>query len=327
MNLRTLGIHSLLIMKRLGIGLLVLSGMACEMKEGADTQPPAYVAPAIDTTPIPPPPEPDTFVPPPILAHTPAANPIPIIWEELEPGLAFTEAEASIRANIGDSRVTLLRIDPAHFDFQLVSAKAGDRLPRFAPDWAAKEGLIAVVNAGMYQSDHLTNVGYMKNYDFVNQSRFNKDKAFIAFHPSTESLPPFQLIDRECHDWEKLVEDYQSVSQSIRMIDCNRRNKWGRQQRYWSMVVLCTDNKGRVLFAFTRSPYSVHDFIRILLKFPIGIQQAIYLEGGPEASFYLNHPQKTVAKMGSYETGFFEDDSNDDFWRIPNVIGVRRKKK
>ena len=30
--------------------------------------------------------------------------------------------------------------------------------------------------------------------------------------------------------------------------------------------------------------------------------------------------------MGSFETGFLEDDSNDQLWRIPNMIGIRRKK-
>jgi hypothetical protein len=51
----------------------------------------------------------------------------------------------------------------------------------------------------------------------------------------------------------------------------------------------------------------------------------MYLEGGPEASFYLNHPKKQVARMGSYETDFMEDDNNHRFWQIPNVIGIERR--
>jgi hypothetical protein len=47
----------------------------------------------------------------------------------------------------------------------------------------------------------------------------------------------------------------------------------------------------------------------------------MFLEGGPEASLYVRAPGGVVREIGSYETEFRVDDSNDDFWEIPNVIG------
>ena len=85
------------------------------------------------------------------------------------------------------------------------------------------------------------------------------------------------------------------------------------------------DKKGNALFIFTRSPYSVHNFINILLQLPLSIHNAMYLEGGPEASFYLNHNKFEIRKFGSFETGFNLDDSNSTFWPIPNVIGIKKK--
>ena len=70
-----------------------------------------------------------------------------------------------------------------------------------------------------------------------------------------------------------------------------------------------------------------YDFINILLESSLNIYNLMYLEGGPEASFYLNHNGLKVEKMGSYETGFREDDSNNEFWSIPNVIGITKKEK
>ena len=32
-----------------------------------------------------------------------------------------------------------------------------------------------------------------------------------------------------------------------------------------------------------------------------------------------------VNRVGSYETGFNEDDDNESAWLIPNVIGIARK--
>ncbi len=48
----------------------------------------------------------------------------------------------------------------------------------------------------------------------------------------------------------------------------------------------------------------------------------MYLEGGPEASLHVQTPGKTVRRIGSYETGFNENDDNDRYWGLPNVIGV-----
>jgi len=73
-------------------------------------------------------------------------------------------------------------------------------------------------------------------------------------------------------------------------------------------VVIGADKDGNALFIFSRSPYTVYDFISVLLDAPLKLQNLMYLEGGPEASFYLKHIEMEIAKMGSYETGFLESD-------------------
>jgi hypothetical protein len=51
----------------------------------------------------------------------------------------------------------------------------------------------------------------------------------------------------------------------------------------------------------------------------------MYLEGGPEASLYLEANGKKIERIGSYETGFWESDTNEQFWPLPNVIGIVKK--
>ncbi len=91
------------------------------------------------------------------------------------------------------------------------------------------------------------------------------------------------------------------------------------------MAVIGKDKAGHALFIMSRSPYRVHNFVKMLLKLPLNLYNLMYLEGGPEASFYLNHNGTKVQQMGSYETGFNENDDNTRFWQIPNMIGVRKK--
>jgi len=256
------------------------------------------------------------------LMFTVNTNRKPLQWEMLDQGLSFTSVDAPIHCNIGDSKLSILRIDPTYYKFHLISSKEKGEENKTASQWAKDYKLTALVNAGMYQADHQTNVGYMQNGSHVNNKRLNKDKTIVAFNPIQDKYPLFQIIDLECQNWETLSKQYKTFTQSIRMVDCEGRNKWSKQDKYWSMVAIATDQKGQVLFLFSRSPYSVHDFIDMLLGLPLSIHSMMYLEGGPEASFFLNHPKKNIAYMGSYETNFIESDENKVFWPIPNIIGI-----
>jgi len=246
-------------------------------------------------------------------------------WQELDSGLFYTEFDSPLKSEYGDSKITILKIDPSYYNFKLISAKETGEPNKTAEEWAKSRKLIAVINAGMYQMDHKTNVGYMKNFDFINNRNYNNYNTILAFNRKDTSVPEIQIIDLKCQNWEELKDKYNSFSQGIRMIDCNQRNRWAQQDKKWSTVAIGIDKHGNALFLFTRSPYSVHNFINILLELPIDIYNAMYLEGGPEASFYLNYNGVKVRKFGSFETGFNENNENERFWEIPNVIGIIKK--
>lgn len=91
------------------------------------------------------------------------------------------------------------------------------------------------------------------------------------------------------------------------------------------MCVLAVDKQKNVLFIFTRSPYTANQFINMLLAMPLNIHNAMYLEGGPEASLYVASKDTVIEKFGSYVSQTFSHDRNDHFWAIPNVIGIRKK--
>ena len=248
-----------------------------------------------------------------------------IKWSKIDDGLYYASYTSPKKSIVGDNTIDILKISPAVYDFNLFSAKKKGEHTRTADNWAEEKKQIAVINAGMYQRDHATNLGYMKNYSFTNNTRLNNDNTIVAFNRKTDSVPEFQIVDRKCQDWESLKMQYNSFTQSIRMMDCHQKNKWSQQNKKWSMVVIGKDKEGNALFIFTRSPYSVHDFIDTLANSSLDLYNLMYLEGGPEASFYLNHNGTKVGKMGSYETGFNENDNNNEFWRIPNIIGITKK--
>jgi len=250
----------------------------------------------------------------------------PVSWRKIDTGLFLTEVLSPMKSSHSDSKITILKISPKDYEFKLITAKELDRQSRTAKQWCKKENLIAAINAGMFQEDGLTNVGYMKNFDFINSRIRNHFNTILAFNRIESDVPEIQIIDLKCQDWEKLKTKYNCYSQGIRMINCMQVNMWSQQAKKWSMVVIGIDKNGNVLFIFTRSPYSVHDFIDILLSFDISLYNAMYLEGGPEASFYFSYKNFEIEKFGSFETDFFFSDDNDRAWAIPNVIGIKRKK-
>lgn len=247
-----------------------------------------------------------------------------LAWTTVEPGLELAEVTAPRASSHGDSRLSLVRIDPAYFELQLVMASEEGTPPRTVEQWARVKGLVVAVNAGMFDADGRTATFLMKSAGHTNNPKLGRENAVLAFDPVGEG-PPVRILDRKCHDLPKLRRKYRTLVQGIRMADCNGRNKWSVQPKRWSTVAVATDDEGRVLFLFARSPYRVHDFVEMFLGLRLGIGSMMYLEGGPEATLVVRAEGHAVVRVGSYETGFNENDDNDTAWVVPNVLGVVRR--
>jgi len=244
-------------------------------------------------------------------------------WNKVDDGLFIGTFESPLKSIIGDSKIKIIRIDPNIYSFKLLCAGELKHSNLTAKEWSKKYNLIGVMNAGMFQTDYISNVGYMKNYDYINNSKINsKYYSVAAFNPidSTKSSN-FHIFDIDSDNIHGLIDRYHSIIQNLRLIKRPSLNRWSQQNKKWSEAVLGQDTNGNVLFIFSRSPYSMHDLINILKMLPIDIDCAQHLEGGPEASLYFSHKNIKIEMMGSYETSFSENNDNNFYWKIPNVIG------
>jgi uncharacterized protein YigE (DUF2233 family) len=263
-----------------------------------------------------------------ILALTPLLSVPPLgavsPWIQLESGLELAELHASRKAEQGDSIIRVLRIDPKRFELRLLNASEHeDGRPLTARQWCRGKGLLAGINASMYMTDHLTSVSLMVKPGHVNNPELReRDRAVLAFDRKSQDVPLVQIIDRELQDFPALRESYGTLVQSIRMVSLDGRNVWQQQKRKWSTAGIGTDSEGRVLFFHCRSPYSVHDLIDMLLKLPIDLHNAMYVEGGPEAQLYVRNGSQDLEFVGCYETGFWERDDCGPAHPVPNIIGV-----
>lgn len=246
-------------------------------------------------------------------------------WQFLEPGLSLGRFESPQLSESGDSMIRVLRIDTRHFRLRLLNASAltdGRSLP--VREWCLQFDLQAGINASMYQEDRITSVSLMRTTGHINNPRLSRDKTILAFDPVDSSGPAVRLIDRQCDNFNRLKNRFRTLVQSIRMISCRGTNVWHQQSERWSTAALALDRDGHVLFIHVQSPYSTHDLINILQALPLGIERAMYLEGGPEAQLYVRSGERSWEFHGSYG-GRFSDPAPPTYaWPIPNVIGIAR---
>jgi len=257
----------------------------------------------------------------------------------LEIGMDLGVFTSPTSSTHGDSRITILRADPAEFEpvLLMASAEAGRGeadTKRTARQWADRYGLLAAINTSMFRTDHRTSTHYLAgpadprvadSPAHVNQGSDARGNAMLAFDPVDPTRDAaVRLVDRRCgQSFEEAHVRYRSRVQSIRMVSCHRTNTWAQQPKQWSHAAVGVDGQGRLLFVHARSPWSTHDFVDTLLSLPIDLAQLQYAEGGPEASLWVDAGGFELELVGSYETGFNENDDNRQAWPLPNVIGLR----
>jgi uncharacterized protein YigE (DUF2233 family) len=224
--------------------------------------------------------------------------------------------------------IAILRIDPERWDLVVVArSQTGDPAGQTARGWARQHDLAVAVNAGMFAADHSLHLGYLEHRGQVLASGVAAYQSVAAFGPRRPTLPRFRIFDLDEPGLtiEAIRRDYASLVQNLRLIRRPGTNRWSQQDRRWSEAALGEDREGRILFVFSRAPFSMHDLDAQVLAAGIGVVALQHLEGGPEAQLYVHAGETEIELFGSFETGFREDDGNPAAWPIPNVLGVRRR--
>lgn len=252
-----------------------------------------------------------------LLATATHGGAVEATWARLDQGLELAVLDAE------GGPITVLRIDPEHWQTVALAASDLDGQGRTTAQWATEHGLTAAINAGMYRTDMLTNTGYFHTGDHVNNGVWNQRdyRQAACFEPRQPGLPRFVLNDLDAVPESTFVHQYDVVVQNLRLIAKPGENRWQPQPKRWSEACLGEDAQGRMLWIFSRAARSMHDLNELLLSLPLDLVAAQHLEGGPEAQLWVSPTR--LQEVGSFETGFSEHDLNRSPWRVPNVLGIR----
>jgi hypothetical protein len=246
-------------------------------------------------------------------------------WRLIQPGAQF--ASIAVKGPSDQSnRLYVVRIDPARAKLTVALASEAKTKAHTAAEWCRTSNLAMAINLGMFQNDGQSNVGYLRHGSHVNNPRWNAYNSVLALNPSGASDPQPLWLDRDQTKGVQQLSRYEIVVQNLRLIAKDRRNVWSTSDKRWSEAAVAIDSAGRVLFLFSRAPYTMRELNDLLLKLPLAIVAAMHVEGGPEASLSIHAAGIDLDLAGSYETGFWPNDSNRKQWPIPNVLGVTREK-
>lgn len=248
-------------------------------------------------------------------------------WVELTEGVSYIEKTAPDSSITNDSKISILKIDPKIADFEFRSASQKDSLRMCVVDYANTFNYNIVINSGMYNlRNSLKSEGLLiNNPDYTNNPKMRRYyNMMICANPKSDTLPAFDIVDLTIHPWDSIHNLYNSFAQGLRMIDGNGKPMHWKNQ-VCSQLIVAKDTLGMIYFIFNRSPYSQNYMIDFMVN--MGLRDAIYMEGGPQASLFVDIDNYRIEKLGSYVSRTYPRDDNAEFSLLPNVIGVTIKKK
>lgn len=250
-------------------------------------------------------------------------------WVTLTKGMQYREITAPIKSEIGDSKISLVRMDKDLFEFDIYSATEFDSLPRSVKAWAKKFKLNIAFNAGMYsQENTLLSRAFLKSSEkHVNNPTIIEDfNLMMAMCPNVNHRENIEVLDLTCENFDQMKNEFDCYAQGLRMIDCNGKPMfWKKKVQSCSMIIAAEGTDNKFYLIFCRSPYTHNQMIEFMLKMPYGIRNAIYLEGGPETSLFIDVNEHHIEKVGSWVSETWESDENKHFWNLPNVVGIKNR--
>jgi len=214
----------------------------------------------------------------------------------------------------------VVRADGKRYHLTLLT-KAHDGTSQPATGWRERYRLTAVTNAGMFHANG-NPVGLVVDDGVALNADHPKFGGYLAFDPRSPSDPAITITGRDCagFDLAALERRYKSILQANRLLGCSGEALPWKDAKQYSASAIAVDRRGNPVFIHARAAVTMTELARAVAA--LELAGALFLEGGPEASLVVRGSEGELARVGSYETGFVENDENRSFWWLPNVLAL-----
>lgn len=210
---------------------------------------------------------------------------------------------------------TILKIDAALAPLTLINASETKEL-RTLSATADKNQMVFATNAAMFRDDNSSSIGYMRNFEHVNQKKFRGNlKAILAWNPKKKNLPPVKIVIKEESNWEKKIGEYETVFESYRLIASDGKGGWTPTWKPGQTVAhhvgfAGIDGEGKLLIFFHVAGIDVYEFTNRIMALGLDVKKLMYLDGDFHGGIYYGPGSQIRSEGGG-------------FLAVPNIFGVK----
>lgn len=211
-------------------------------------------------------------------------------WLPLREGMARRMLNISSEDGEWVESVTILRLDPAHFRFDVAYAPGA---PQSLPSWQAQSGALLVVNGGFF-----TEANEATGLLISGGRRSGRSyEGFGGMFAVTEQGPEVRWLGEEPYEaQEPLLAALQAFPMlltpggAVGIVEDDDQ----RARR----TVVAQDDEGRILFLVAaQGHFTLYGLSRFLAASDMGLDRALNLDGGASSGILLAEPRVYVPAL------------------------------
>lgn len=212
---------------------------------------------------------------------SPAPPPVAVTWQNLRPGLDFGRLEVETATWAGSTRLALLRVDPARYQFRVLAGEVGDE-GFSAAQWRQKSGALAVFNAGQFTPQHAYLGLLIQDGRQLTRPVTNMEAVLVA-EPEEPGLPPARIIDLQYTPLPLSETPYRQAAQSLMLVDRFGQIRVRRSGKVAHRTLVAEDEKGRIVVMISEGKHTLWDLARFIAEAGLGLREVMCMDGGAEA--------------------------------------------
>lgn len=222
------------------------------------------------------------------LASAPTVTPGTFVWQTISPGFEVADLPALVDGREVD-HILLARIDPVHFRFVVRNASLGDK---DLGQWMTQLGAALVVNGSYFSRYGEPDTPFLSEGVLLGPKKY--DAKAGAFAASSSSAGIHNLAKE---DWRTAFQGADNAMVSYPLLVRNgvrgvtHSSNWLANRSF-----VAQDQTGHILIGTTTDAFfSLERLARFLIDSPLGLTNALNLDGGPVAcqGIHLNGYERT----------------------------------
>ncbi len=221
-------------------------------------------------------------------------------WRVLRPGVEFTTVRGEPWCRSGSATIAVLRVDPRRAPLRIrhFTLEPPAR-PLEIVDWQRRTGAVAVFNAGQFYSDFRYMGLLACGGRVISRSAHPTFQAALVAGPRRPGLAARVLdLGRVRLDPDTLA--WAEVAQSFMLFDRDGRVRVRRSDQVANRTAVAEDGQGRIVALTTEGGYTLWEFARLVQALPLGLTQAMAMDGGREAEMVVSAGGFRYASFGRW---------------------------